>query len=216
MAPRTFLALTFGAYLLLTGCVSMEVAREIQSGRRGLRLGSPESAAVHFEAAARLDPDYVTNFTPFDVGVWSYAGRAHYEAGNVERALETFRRAREIHGDDYGRMYLGLLLAQEGKREAGMKELQAGLMGLYHWLETIPGQSPEGKFWDPGGYLRKTIKQTQEKLAAESVDWAAVGDNVRWLGEKLDEEIDEVRRQRRREDKDGHKLHGHSMGRSRR
>lgn len=186
-------------FLFLSGCVAMEVAREVQSGRAALRVGSPKAAIPHFEAAARLNPNYVTNFTPFKIGIWSYVGRAYYEAGNMQKALEGFRRGRDVHEDDYGRIYLGFLLAQNGKRVEGMKELQAGLEGLHEWLETIPGRSPDGHFWDPGRYLRRTIEQTQGLLAAEKVDWGQVRENIKWLGEKLDDEIDEIERQRRRD-----------------
>ncbi len=190
---RLFFRLLYLFVFFLSGCVSMEVAREVQSGRIALQKANPKGALPHFEAAARLNPDYVTDFTPLDVGIWTYIGRAYYEIGEKEKALVSLRRARDHHGSDYiGRLYLGLLMAQNGKREEGLAELDSGLKGLKVWLETLPSGSDEGRYWDPGGYLGNAISQTLTVLQAREINWTEVGANVEWLGKEFDEEIDEA------------------------
>lgn len=169
-------------------------------GRAALRVGSPKAAVPHFEAAARLDPNYITNFSPLQVGIWTYLGRAYYEAGDHAKALENLRRARERYSDDYlARIYLGLIMAQNGQRAEGAKEIELGLQGLKAWLETLPGRSSEGIYWDPGRYMVKTMAETLTLLGVEKVDWRRVSENSRWLGRKLDEEVEEARRDRHRD-----------------
>lgn len=190
-------------FFFLSGCVAMQVGEEVQSGRAALRVGSSKAAVPHFEAAARLNPDYITNFSPLQVGIWTYLGRAYYEAGDYAKALENLRRARERHSDDYlARIYLGLIMAQNGQRAEGAKEIEVGLQGLKAWLETLPGRSSEGIYWDPGRYMVKTMAETLTLLGAEKVDWRRVSENSRWLGRKLDEEVEEARWYRDR-DKEG-------------
>ena len=185
----------------LTACASMQVAREVQSGRMALRLTDPKTAISHFEEAARLNPDYITDFTPLKIGIWTYLGRAYYEAGDREKALAILKRARERHtSDDYvAPLYLGLLMVQDGSRSEGAKLIEEGLKDLHAWLETLPSAIEEGRYWDPGKRLMKTMSQTLEMLQAKETDWKGVTENVQWLGQKLDEEIEEVRKQKARE-----------------
>ena len=185
------------------GCASFEVAREVQSGRAALRLGNPRAAISHFDAAARLDPDYITDFTLADIGIWTYLGRSYYEAEDLDRARESLKRARNRTMDDYfARLYLGLILSQNGARKEGLAVLKSGLKGLEIWLETIPGRSPDGKYWDPGGYLVRTVTQTLTILHGEEIDWITVRENIQWLGKNFDEEIDEVERDAERDGDD--------------
>lgn len=184
------------SFFLLSGCVSMEVSREVQSGRAALRLGNPQAAISHFEAATRIDPNYISNFTLADIGIWTYLGRAYYEANDVEKALASLKRARDRTSDDYfARLYLGVILNQVGSKREGMNELEEGLKGLRVWLETIPGRSSDGQFWDPGSFIANTAGETLAMLRVEEVDWKRIKENVIWLGRNFDEEIDEVRRQ---------------------
>jgi tetratricopeptide (TPR) repeat protein len=189
---------------------TMQVANEVQSGRAELRLSNPKSAISHFEQAGRLNPGYITDFTPLKIGVWTYAGRAYYESGERDKALVSLKRAREQHHDDYvASLYLGILLIQEGRSQPeGAKLVEEGLTALHAWLEAVPSTIQEGRFWDPGGYLRKTMSQTLAMLRAKQTDWKAVTENVGWLGQKLDEEIEEVRKQKDREREDDGKQDG--------
>jgi len=183
--------------VLFLGCISPTISREVSSGRRALRLENPTDAARHFESASRMDPGYVTGFTPLNVGIWTYLGRAYYESGQNEKALESLKRAKSTHGNDYlARVYLGLVLSsQNGSRTQGVQELQTGLEGLAHWLRDLPGTGREGKFWDPGNYIANNISQTRAMLQGEQPDWQAVRANVLRLGRELEEEILEVQQE---------------------
>ena len=196
MLPRRSVLIPV-VFLFLSGCVTMEVAREVQSGRRALNVGNPKGAVPHFEAAARLAPDYTATFSPLQTGIWTYVGRSYYEAGEREKALENLQRARKQYDDDYlAQLYLGLVMSESGSREIGKKEIEAGLRGLREWLETISARSMDGHYWDPGRSLRKTVVQTLGLVKAED-QWAQVAKNIRWLGKEFDEEPEKVRRDRR-------------------
>ncbi len=200
---KPFLVFTFLIILFLDGCVMMEVGRQVQSGRIALLLSNPKGALPHFQAAARLNPDYITDFTLLDVGIWTYVGRSYYEMGEREKALESLRRARKLHSSDYiGSLYLGVLMAQMGKREEGKAELEGGLKGLGNWLANVPVQNIGGQYWDPGFRLAKVISQTLTMLQAREINWTEVVASVEWLGYEFEEEIDEARLQERDEGED--------------
>lgn len=188
------------AVLFLTGCASMQVAKEVQSGRMALRLSDPKAAAQHFEQAGALNPNYITDFTTLQIGVWTYDGRAYYEAGNIDKALEALKRARQQHASDYvAALYLGLVMSQKNGRPEAAKQIEEGLTGLHEWLATLPSRIEEGRFWDPGKKLLKTMEQTLAMLQEKEIDWKQVRANTEWLGRMLDEEIEEVRKQKARE-----------------
>ena len=206
LMPKPFIVSSFLSLFLLSGCAAMKVERDVQSGRIAMKLGNPKAAIPHFEAAAQLDPDYITDFTIVDIGIWSYAGMAYYEAGEKEKALASFKQAKQRHSEDYfARIYLGLMKSQDGQRREGAAELVDGLKGLGHWLDTVPDQTRGGSYWDPGNKLAKGIAQTVAMVEAEKINWQAVGDSVVWLAQEFDEEIDEAKYdyQWDREDDDG-------------
>ena len=198
------------AFLFLSACASMQVAREVQSGRAALRVSNPKAAIPHFEEAARLNPAYITDFTPLKIGIWTYIGRAQYEAGNTAKALENLKRAKQQYplDDHVASLYLGLAMTQNGGRSQAAKEIESGLRGLHTWLETLPGRSLEGRYWDPGSYLRRTMSETLIMLQEKEPDWKEIAENVKWIGQKLDEEIEEVRKQRDRDAEDNGKQDG--------
>jgi len=128
--------LTLWSLLLLSGCASFQVAGEVQTGRQALLAGKPDVALVHFQRAAQLDPDYQLHFTSFPQGVWTYVGRSYYNLGKLSEARQAFERTRSRYEQDaLARLYLGLILVQEGNRQKGLKECEAGLRGLRDWLE---------------------------------------------------------------------------------
>jgi len=47
--------------------------------------------------------------------------------------------------------------------------------------------------WDPAGNLRRAIAETQGLLREDSINLARVDENVRWLGENFEDEIEEVK-----------------------
>ena len=73
------------------------------------------------------------------------------------------------------------------------KELLAALAGLRDDLDTFLANSLQGRFWDPGGELRKEIRNGIALLSARDQDWKEIIVNGEWLGQKLEEEIDRAR-----------------------
>lgn len=73
------------------------------------------------------------------------------------------------------------------------KELAAALAGLRDDLDTFLANSLQGRFWDPGGELRKEIRNGIALLSARDQDWKKIIVNGEWLGQKLEEEIDKAR-----------------------
>ncbi len=189
-----FLVCSFLFLLFLSSCTTLEVARNVQSGRRAMQLGNSQVALGHFEAAAQADPDYLTDFTLLDIGIWSYVGMAQFEEGKQGKALASFKQAKQRHKEDhFARVFLGLVMFQDGER-AGKGELVDGLNGLGQWLQMTRHSTHTGSFWDPGDYLAKEIGETLTLLGAEEVNWQAVNENVVRLARNFDEEIDEVKR----------------------
>jgi len=175
-------------------CTTIQISTEVQSGRSALNLGQPKEALTQFEAAAAQDPNYTTRFTLLTTGIWTYVGRAYYEIGEKEEALASLKRAKESSSDDdVGRIYLGLVMAQTGNRREGKAELEAGLKGLAVWLESLPGTGQMGQFWDPDRRIANGISILLKQVQAERPDWQGIATNVEWLGEVLEEEIENVR-----------------------
>ena len=189
-------AVLFFVLFFLSSCATLKVARDVQSGRTALKLGQPKEAITHFEAAGQSDPHYLTNFTLLDIGISSYIGMAYYQAGEKEKALESFRQAKQRHREDhFARVFLGLTLSQTGRTQEGKTELVSGLDGLRRWLDmTRSSNAGKAEFWDPGDYLVNEIEQTLELLQGEEVNWRKIDENVVRLAKNFDDEIDEVDR----------------------
>jgi tetratricopeptide (TPR) repeat protein len=73
------------------------------------------------------------------------------------------------------------------------KELAVALAGLRDDLDTFLANSLQGRFWDPGGELRKEIRNGIALLSARDLDWKKIIVDGEWLGQKLEEEIDKAR-----------------------
>ena len=73
------------------------------------------------------------------------------------------------------------------------KELAVALAGLRDDLDTFLANSLQGRFWDPGGELRKEIRNGIALLSARDQDWKKIIANGEWLGEKLEEETYKAR-----------------------
>ena len=98
---RMMLSLPVGIWtiVILYGCVGSQVAREVQLGRNALQTGQPQAAVGYLRYAAELDPDYKTPYSVSE-SVWTYLGRAYYEAGNFQDARRALEKALFIDKDD--------------------------------------------------------------------------------------------------------------------
>ncbi len=183
------------ALVLLGGCASFQAGSEIQSGRRALLIDDPADALSHFEKAAELDPTYLTNFTPFREGVWTYVGRTQYASGKLADARVSLERALSRYPDDYlGRLYLGLTLIRQQESAKGLKEFEAAIKGIQDWLEYVANYSTYGQFWDPRRELRSQIQQTLAMIRGREMNLEKTIADGEWIGKKMEEEIDLARR----------------------
>lgn len=210
---KRFLAFRIGTLpiaTLLSACVAFHVAGEVQKGRMELKYGNHKDALSHFQRAAEMNPDYLLNFSLLEQGIWTYVGRSYYDAGNFSEAREALKRARLRYDHDHlAKLYLGLAMARNGDQLAGLKEIEAGLKGLGHWLDYIAQYRADGRYWDPGRKIRSEIQRQLDLIEGRDFTWQELITSGEWLGREVENEIDEARRekirdrQRRREMREG-------------
>ena len=200
--------------VFLTGCAAFAVGSQFQSGRRALLVNDPETALGYFRTVADQDPNYVYHSVHFREGIWTYVGRTQYETKRYAEARQSLERAlAQDRDDNLARLYLGLTLARSGESSRGIKEIEAAMKGIYDWLEYMNRTRPFEAYWDP---LRKIRNQIEKDLAAVSsrdFDSEPLLANAEWLGKTMEEEIDKVRQDERRQfDRDFDRRRGLSVG----
>ena len=178
--------------LITVACASIQVGREVNSGRLAFLIGNTESALAYFKSAAEQDPNYVHG-SALRQGIWSYVGRAYYVNGQLPQAKETLERARAAHPKDpVTTLYLGLTLARQGDRQRGLKEIEAGLKGIHDWLEYITQafRFSFGQYWDPNREIRKAIEDDLDMIASREFTWEKLISDAEWVGKQIEEESD--------------------------
>jgi tetratricopeptide (TPR) repeat protein len=181
--------------VLLSGCAGLQVSGEVQRGRKQLVTGNANAALGHFQRAAELDPNYVTDFTPLQQGVFTYVGKTYYTVGKLPEARKALEQAVSRHRDDYlARLYLGLALARDGNREGGLKEVTSGMRGIHDWLEWIDRNTQYGQYWDPGRKIRSQITTDLAMASGREFDLQGLMTSAEWVGRQMEEEIDLARR----------------------
>jgi tetratricopeptide (TPR) repeat protein len=100
----------FGAVLLaLQACAGSSTS--FLAGRQALLRGEPDNAAALFEQTAQADPAFVATSAPPPKSIWTYLGRAHYNAGRYPQARAALDKALTYVKDDVtARLYRGLVL----------------------------------------------------------------------------------------------------------
>ena len=191
--------------ILISGCSTYQVGSEIQAGTQDLLIGKSESAVAYFQAAAAQDPSYARDIGYMREGVWTYLGRANYDAGKLPEARQALQRAVGQDDHDYlAKLYLGLALARAENRDLGRKSIQSGLQGLHDWLEYTKRNSFYGQFWDPSRVISSEIDADLAMISNRDIDWPKVIASGEWVGKKMEEEIDLARRDESHEyDRDG-------------
>jgi len=181
--------------LLLFGAASCQAAAQVQSGRQALLLrNDPEEALSHLQRAAENDPNYTMQVGPFRESVWTYIGRAHYQAGRLPEARKALERALKQDGNDHlARLYLGVTLAKSGDRATGLQEIQRGMKGLYDWLEAVSTDRYYERYWDPAREIRGQIEKYLTMIAAKDFDWPKLIASAEWLGKRMEDEVDYAR-----------------------
>jgi tetratricopeptide (TPR) repeat protein len=159
------------ALLFVFGCASVQVGRDVQSGRNALQTGRADEAVIYLSRAAAQDPDY--------------------EIGRDKEARATLEKALSRNSEDHlARLYLGLALLRDGERDRSARELQTGLKGIYDSMEYLAANSVYGPYWDPGRQIRGDI-QRATALDPSSPELVALSQRI---GKSVDEEIDRARR----------------------
>jgi tetratricopeptide (TPR) repeat protein len=91
----------------------MGSSSDFLAGRRALLRGEPEVALSYFDRVAQANPAYVADTVSPQKSVWTYVGRAHYNAGRYDAARSAFEKAlAQRKDDDVARLYLGLTLVR--------------------------------------------------------------------------------------------------------
>ena len=198
MKTKSPLAL-FSLLIFLAGCTSLRTGGEVQYGRQALLEGKSEAALGYFYSAAQMDPNYVyaTGSSPKQ-SVWSYVGRTEYLTGRVPQARQTLERALAGNREeDIARLYLGLTLAKEGDRQAGLKEIESGMRGINNFLDYITQAQRYsiGQFWDPDRDIRSAIQSNLAMISGRDLDWQRLTADTEWLGIRMEQESDLARRQ---------------------
>lgn len=200
------------ALALAAGCTTYQAGSQFQAGRQDLLIGRSVSAAAYFRQAANLDPNYEKNIGYMREGIWTYLGRADYDAGKLPQARQDLERALARNERDYfARLYLGLVLAKSGNQERGAQELRTGLRGLDEWFNWTTRYSTYGTYCDPSGTIRAEIGTDLAMLSSPQIDWEKLIASGEWVGKKTEEEIDLARRDEHRqyEDGDGRRMRRH-------
>jgi tetratricopeptide (TPR) repeat protein len=181
--------------LLLYGCASFLIAGDFQSGRQALLTNKDEQALGYFQRVAEQDPTYVFVSDLFREGIWTYLGRVQYKLGRYEEARQSLEHALSIdRNDNLARLYLGLTLARRSSYAQGLEDIQAGLQGLYDWLEYMQARRPYTAFWDPLRQIRSEIKNNLDMVSGKDIDWPKLIESAEWVGRQMEEEVDRVRR----------------------
>src|SRR5262245_21273618 len=176
---------------LLTGVVSYQVGGANQKGRMDLLYGDPNVALGYFQQAAELNPNYRLEYTIFPEGVWSYVGQANLAIGRIPEARQALERASANSYDDLAKLFLCLAYARGGDNDRAVKQLQAGLRGVYDWYDYIQYYHFESQFWDPAKQLRKQIQNELSALATREAKPDVV--QLAYLGREIEREIDRAK-----------------------
>ena len=193
--------LLFGFFLsFAAGCVNFHVAGQVARGREALLREDPKSALAHFRTAAEMDPDFYLNWSLLQQGVWTYVGRAYYATGDLGAARGALEKATSLYSwDNMAKLYMGLALLRGNDRARGLKEVDAGLLGFYNWINYVNlYQRPDGSFWDPGGFIKQRIESARGLIQAKDVNVAEVIAAGEYIGWRMEKEMDFARRQRLR------------------
>jgi tetratricopeptide (TPR) repeat protein len=196
------------AVLLSSGCSSLRIGGQVQSGRQALLAGNMERALPYFQEVANNNPDYIYESVLFRESIWTYLGRSQYALGMLEPARASFERALSVYQDDYlAKIYLGLTLARTGDRSTALKEIQAGMQGLHDWLEYMERSRPFSAYWDPLREIRSELEKNLAMIKGKDIAWDQLIASGEWIGKRMEEEIENVRRDERRQferhDRDG-------------
>ena len=187
--------------ILLAGCTTFQTAGQIQQGRQAMFVGNNQTALGYFQEAAQADPNAVYGAT-LRLGIFTLLGQAQYLTGNYAQARQSLQKALSMHpGDNVAILYLGLTQARLGDRQEGLKNIQAGMIGIDKFLNYITTQFVYsfGQYWDPGGTIRASIKTDLAMISGANTDWPQLIAAGERLGIRIEEEEDRAREQQQQQ-----------------
>jgi len=185
--------------LIAAGCAAYQAAGQVQSGRQALLVNQPADALGYFQQVAQTNPNYIFQSGLYREGIWTYIGRSQYLLGRLPEARQSLEKALSVDQDDYlARIYLGLTLLRSGEDSRGLKELDSGMKGLYDWLEYMNRTMPYTAFWDPRREIRSELEKDLDMVSSKDADRQQLISSAEWIGQKMEEEIDLVRRDEQR------------------
>ena len=88
--------------------------------------------------------------------------------------------------------------ARSGDEANGVRAIEAAMKGLYEWLEYINSSRPLDAFWDPQREIRSAIENDLTMISNKKVNYEQLIVDAEWLGQKMEAEIDCVRREESR------------------
>jgi tetratricopeptide (TPR) repeat protein len=180
---------------------SFRTSGQFASGRRAFLIKNYEEALGHFQKVAAKRTAYVFTSGNFRESVWSYIGRCHYCLGKFAEARHALERAMFADADDHlARIFMGLTFARQGDDANGVREMERGLKGLNEWIENENSRDASSSFWDAGQEIRKEIASCFAMISAKKRDQQNLIGSVEWIGLKMEDEIDQVRRDKRRDE----------------
>jgi tetratricopeptide (TPR) repeat protein len=178
---------------------SYKSAGQFQAGRRLFLAKRWEEALAHFEKVAQSDGRYIFKSGLFRQGIWTYIGRAQYNLRRLSEARYSLELALDSCKDDHlARLCWGLTLARSGDEANGVRAIDEAMKGLHQWLEYINSSRPFDPFWDPLREIRSAIANDLGMIESKNVNCEQLIVNAEWLGQKMEDEIDCVRRQESR------------------
>lgn len=126
-------------------------------------------------------------------------GRSQYATKRYSDARQSLDRALALDKDDHlARLYLGLTLTRLGDSAQGVKEIEAGMKGIHDWLDYIESARPFEAYWDVGRNIRKTIEKNVGGDPGRDVGRDQLIADAEWVGKRMEEEVEYVRRDRHR------------------
>src|SRR4029453_4413831 len=176
--------------VLLSACATIRGGGDVDQGRQALFEGNYKAALGYFQDAAQVDPNYIYG-TELREGVLSYLGRAQYLNGNYAQARQTLEKTLSQHkGDNVARLYLGLTLYRLGDQKTALTNIQAGMNGIYNWLNYLNEnfRFEFGQDWDPGGTIRAGIKTDLAMISSGKIDWPKLIADGERLGIAVEQE----------------------------
>jgi tetratricopeptide (TPR) repeat protein len=201
--------------LLLAGCAAFTTGTQVTSGRQALLANDPGRALPYFVEAAQSDPNYVYRSVDFHEGIWTYVGRTQYATKRYAEARQSLERALSLDSTDLlARLYFGLTLARSGDNARGAKEILDAMKGIYDWIDYMNRTRPFQAYWDPLGEIRKAIEiYLPSAVGNDAVIPEGLVADAEWLGDKMEDEVERVRQDERRQyERDFDRRGGASVG----